>query len=148
MRASFPFVWRASTCDAEESKTLVSFFNLLSRVSRRVSLACGFKQCNSTEKLSRMQSNTEEQLLESVDYILWGSSRGVLSDAHQSKVRSFPCQCPDATRFVLLCVLTLIETIICPKIWARPLAKRQKRYGFQLTCIVSKCLLLSSLLNR
>ena len=56
MRASFPFcvASETSTCEAEESKALVSFFNLLSRVSCRVSLACGFKQCNSTEKLARM----------------------------------------------------------------------------------------------
>ena len=65
---AFHFVWRASTCEAEESRALVSFFNLLSRVSCRVSLACGFKQCNSTEKLARMQSNTEESLVQSVDY--------------------------------------------------------------------------------
>ena len=93
LRASFPFcvASEASTCEAEESKALVSFFNLLSRVSCRVSLACGFKQCNSTEKLARMQSNTEESLVQSVDYTLGSFSRGVLSDARQSEVRSFPC---------------------------------------------------------
>ena len=92
LRASFLFcvASEASTCEAEESKALVSFFNLLSRVSCRVSLACGFKQCNSTEKLARMQSNTEESLVQSFDYMLGSISRGVLSDARQS-VRSFPC---------------------------------------------------------
>ena len=90
MRASFPFCV-ASTCEAEESKALVSFFNLLSHVSCRVSLACGFKQSNSTEKLARMQSNTEESLVQSVDYILGSFSRGVLGDAHQSEVRPFHC---------------------------------------------------------
>ena len=93
MRASFPFcvASETSTCEAEESKALVSFFNLLSRVSCRVSLACGFKQCNSTEKLARMQSNTEESLVQSVDYSLGGFSRGVSSHARQSEVRPFPC---------------------------------------------------------
>ena len=81
----------ARTCEAEESKALVSFFNLLSRVSFRVSLACGFKQCNSTEKLARMQSNTEESLVQSVDFTLGGFSRGVLSDARRSEFRPFPC---------------------------------------------------------
>ena len=93
MRASFPFcvASEASTCEVEESKALVSFFNLLSRVSCRVSLACGFKQCNSTEKLARMQSNTEESLVQLVDYMLGSFSGGVLGDAHQSEVGSFPC---------------------------------------------------------
>ena len=71
MRASFPFcvASEASTCEGGESKALVSFINLLSRVSCCVSLACGFKQCNSTEKLARMQSNTEESLVQSFDYM-------------------------------------------------------------------------------
>ena len=93
MRASFPFcvASEASTCEGEESEAFVSFFNLLSRVSCCVSLACGFKQCNSTEKLARMQSNTEESLVQSVDYTLGSFSGGVLSDARQSKFRPFPC---------------------------------------------------------
>ena len=93
LRASFLFcvASEASTCEAEESKALVSFFNLLSRVSCRAPLACGFKQCNSTEKLARMQSNTEESLVQSVDYMLGSFSRGVLGDAHQSEFRPFPC---------------------------------------------------------
>ena len=92
MRASFPFcvASEASTCEAEESKALVSFFNLLSHVSCCLSLSCGFKQGDSTEKLGRMQSNTEEPLVQSLDYLLGSFSRGVLSDARQS-VRSFPC---------------------------------------------------------
>ena len=88
---SSTFATGCSTCEAEETKALVSFFNLLSRVSCRVSLACGFKQCNSTEKLARMQSNTEESLVQSVDYTLGGFSRGVSSHARQSEVRPFPC---------------------------------------------------------
>ena len=92
LRASFPFcvASEASTCEAEESRALVSFFNLLSRVSCRVSLACGFKQCNSTEKLARGQSHTEESLVQLVDYILGSFSGDVLSVAHQSEVRPFP----------------------------------------------------------
>ena len=93
LRASFPFcvASKASTCEAGESKALVSFFNLLSRVSCCVSVACGFKQCNSTEKLARVQSNTEESLVQSFDYMLGSFSRGVLSDARPSEVRPFPC---------------------------------------------------------
>ena len=93
LRASFPFcvASEASTCEAEESKALVSFFNLCSGVSCRVSLACGFKQCNSTEKLAHMQSNTEESFVQSVDYTLGSFSRGVLSEARPSEVRPFPC---------------------------------------------------------
>ena len=53
--------------------------------------------------------------------------------------------CLDASKFVLLCVFTLIETI-CPKICYKSQGSRAEKVHFRLTCVAQKRRRLNSLI--
>ena len=53
--------------------------------------------------------------------------------------------CLDASKFVLLCVFTLIETI-CPKICDKSQGSRAEKVHFRLTCVAQKRRRLNSLI--
>ena len=57
---------------------------------------------------------------------LWRLSKGVFERRTSKGSEAFsPIVCLDGTKFVLLSVFTLIETI-WPKMWAKPLSKNAK----------------------